>query len=115
MGAGIPALSDATDVCVSKHHSALIGRDGDSRSSQGHRPEDIGCRAEERKPSFLALARKTTSSERSNLLMLGEANEESDGRPPRICSMEPYQITNALNLSEITYTGNLKMISDRAK
>ena len=47
--------------------------------------------------------------------MVGGANEESDGRPLRICSMEPYQITNALNLSEITYSGNLKMVSDRAK
>ena len=30
-GAGIPALSDAIDVCVSKHQSALIGGDGDSQ------------------------------------------------------------------------------------
>ena len=30
-GAGIPAPSDATDVCVSKHQSALIGGDGDSQ------------------------------------------------------------------------------------
>ena len=82
---------------------------------QGRRPEDIGRQAEEQKPSFLALARKTTSSERSDLLMVGGANEESDGRSPRICSMEPYQITNALNLSEITCSGNLKMVSDRAK
>ena len=29
--------------------------------------------------------------------------------------MEQYQITNALNLSESTYDGNLKMVSDRAK
>ena len=58
------ALSDAIDVCVSKHQSALIGGDGDSHSPQGRRPEDIGHRAEERKPSFLALARKMTSSER---------------------------------------------------
>ena len=31
---------------------------------QGRRPEDLGHRADERKPSFLAQARKTTSSER---------------------------------------------------
>ena len=30
-GAGIPALSDAIDVCLSKHQSALIGGDGDSQ------------------------------------------------------------------------------------
>ena len=30
-GAGILALSDAIDVCVSKHQSALIGGDGDSQ------------------------------------------------------------------------------------
>ena len=30
-GAGIPAPSDAIDVCVSKHQSVLIGGDGDSQ------------------------------------------------------------------------------------
>ena len=30
-GVGIPAPSDAIDVCVSKHQSALIGGDGDSQ------------------------------------------------------------------------------------
>ena len=30
-GAGIPAPSDAVDVCVRKHQSALIGGDGDSQ------------------------------------------------------------------------------------
>ena len=44
-----------------------------------------------------------------------EAKRRSDGWPPRICSVEPYQITNALNLSESTYNGNLKMVSNRAK
>ena len=34
-GAGISALSDAIDVCVSKHQSALIGGDGDSSSTTG--------------------------------------------------------------------------------
>ena len=34
-GAGIPALSDAIDVCVSKHQSSLIGGDGDSSSTAG--------------------------------------------------------------------------------
>ena len=29
--AGIPAPSDAIDVCISKHQSALIGGDGDSQ------------------------------------------------------------------------------------
>ena len=34
IAAGIPALSDAIDVCASKHQSALIGGDGDSSSSR---------------------------------------------------------------------------------
>ena len=34
-GTGIPAPSDAIDVCVSKHQSALIGEDGDSSSTAG--------------------------------------------------------------------------------
>ena len=34
-GAGIPAPSDAIDVCVSKHQSALIRGDGDSSSTAG--------------------------------------------------------------------------------
>ena len=34
-GAGIPAPSDAIDVCVSKHQSALIGGDGDPSSTAG--------------------------------------------------------------------------------
>ena len=36
----------------------------------------------------------------------------SDGRPLRVCRVEQYQITNALNLSESTYDGNIKMVSD---
>ena len=36
-GAGIPAPSDAIDVCLSKHQSALIRGDGDSQ---------LHCRAE---------------------------------------------------------------------
>ena len=51
-GAGIPAPSDAIDVCVSKHQSALIGGDGDSSSTTGRRPEDLGHQADERKPLF---------------------------------------------------------------
>ena len=50
-GAGIPALSDAIDVCVSKHQSALIGGDGGSQL-QGPKAEDLGHRADERKPLF---------------------------------------------------------------
>ena len=43
IGAGIPAPSDAIDVCFSKRQSALIGGDGDSSSTagpqaQGYRP-----------------------------------------------------------------------------
>ena len=36
--AGILAPSDAIDVCVSKHQSALIGGDGDSSSTAGPKP-----------------------------------------------------------------------------
>ena len=41
-GAGIPALSDAIDVCISKHQSALIGGDVDSSSTTG--PKALGPR-----------------------------------------------------------------------
>ena len=34
-GAGIPAPSNAIDVCLTKHQSALIGGDGDSSSTAG--------------------------------------------------------------------------------
>ena len=34
-GAGIPALSDAIDVCLSKHQSALIGGMGIPSSTAG--------------------------------------------------------------------------------
>ena len=51
-GAGILAPSDAIDVCVSKHQSALIGGDGDSSSTTGPRPEGLGHRADERKLLF---------------------------------------------------------------
>ena len=40
IGSGILAPSDAIDVCVSKHQSALIGGDRDSTPLQGRRPED---------------------------------------------------------------------------
>ena len=63
-GAGIPAPSDAIDVCVSKHQSALIGGDGDSQLHRRAEGRDLGHRADERKPSFLEQARKTTNSER---------------------------------------------------
>ena len=36
-GAGIPALSDAIDVCISKHQSVLIRGDGDSSSTAGQK------------------------------------------------------------------------------
>ena len=36
--AGIPAPSDAIDVSISKHQSALIGGDGDSSSTAGPKP-----------------------------------------------------------------------------
>ena len=35
IGAGIPAPSEAIDVCFSKHQSALLGGDGDSSSTAG--------------------------------------------------------------------------------
>ena len=66
-GAGIPAPSDAIDVCVSKQQTSIsVYRRGWGFPAppQGRRHEYIGHRADERKPSFLARARKTTSSER---------------------------------------------------
>ena len=103
----IPAPSDAIDVCVSKHQSALIGGDGDPTPPQGRRPEDIGHRAEEQKPSFLRKQekRRAQREERGDLLMVGGVNEVSDGQPPRTFSVETYQSTNALNPSESTYSG----------
>ena len=41
-GAEIPAPSDAIDVCISKHQSALIRGDGDSSSTAGSKAEDLG-------------------------------------------------------------------------
>ena len=74
----IPAPSDAIDVCVSKHRSALIGGDGDPTPSQGCRPEDIGCQAEEQKEEFLALARMTNSEQRAKRSAHGGRNEQSE-------------------------------------
>ena len=45
-GAGIPAPSDAIDVCFSKHQSALIEGDGDSSSTAG--PKARGPRSPSR-------------------------------------------------------------------
>ena len=39
--------------------------------------------------------RRAQSEQQSDLLMVGGVNEVSNGWPPRICSLEPYQITNA--------------------
>ena len=53
-GAGIPAPSDAIDVCVcvSKHQSALIRGDGDSSSTTGPKALGLGHRADEQKLLF---------------------------------------------------------------
>ena len=60
-GAGILAPSDAiTQTSISVDRRGW----GFPAPLQGRRPEDIGHRADEQKPSFLAQARKTTSSER---------------------------------------------------
>ena len=80
----------------------------------------IGHRADERKPSFLAQARKNDELRAKSEAICSwweeqGAKRQRDGRPLRICSVEQYQITNALNLSESTYDGNLKMVSNRVK
>ena len=60
-GARIPALNNAiTQTSV----SIVRRRWGFSAPLQSRRLEDIGHRADDRKPSFLAQARKKTSSER---------------------------------------------------
>ena len=59
-GDGIPAPNDAIDVCVT---SISIVRRGWGFQINC-RAEDLGHRADERKPSFLVQSRKTTSSER---------------------------------------------------
>ena len=55
-GAGIPAQSDAIDVCVSKHQSALIEGDGDSSST-------AGPKATEQMSESRCFRKQTTSSE----------------------------------------------------
>ena len=57
-GAGIPALSDAIDVWVSKRQSSLIGGDGDSSSTAGPK-----TRATEQMSESHCLHKQTTSSE----------------------------------------------------
>ena len=100
VGSGIPAPSDAIDVCISKHQSALIGGDGDPTPLQGPRPEDY------RPPSRRAKAVVSCFSKKNDELRVKSeaicswweeqgAKRRSDGRPPRICRVEPYQITNA--------------------
>ena len=115
LGLEIPAPSNAIDVCASRHQSVLIGGDGNLQSPQGHlRPEDYRLLSRGAKAIISGTSKKkrrAQSSERSDLLMVGGANEVSDGQPPRICSVEPYQITNALNLSESTYSGTITIPS----
>ena len=61
-GVGILALNDAI---VTQTSISFVRRGwGFPAPPQGRRLKDLGHRADERKPSFLAQARKTTSSER---------------------------------------------------
>ena len=55
----------------------------------------IGRRADEQKPSFLAQARKNDELRAKSEAICSwweeqGAKRQSDGQPPRICSMEPY-------------------------
>ena len=82
-GAGIPTPSDAIDVCVSKHQSALIRGDGDS---QLH-PRATGPRTEateqmSKSCHFLCKQekRRAPSDKRSDLLMVGGAKFKSKER-----------------------------------
>ena len=52
IGAGIPAPSEVIDVCFGKHQSTSEEGMGIPAPPQGRRPEDIGQRADERKPLF---------------------------------------------------------------
>ena len=120
IGSGIPAPSDAIDVCVSKHQSALIGGDGDPTPPQGRRPENYRPPSRGAKAVVSCFSKKNDELRAQSEVICSRWEEQgakrrSDGWPPRICSVEQYQITNALNLSESTYDGNLKMVSDRAK
>ena len=56
---------------------------------EDYRPPSRGAKA------VVSCASKKKRRAQSEQLMVGGANEVSDGRPPRICSVEPYQITNA--------------------
>ena len=60
-GVGIPAPSDAIDVCISKHQSALIGGDGDSQLHL--RAEGPRTWATEQMSESRCLPKQTTSSE----------------------------------------------------
>ena len=64
-GAGIPAPSDAIDVCFSIHQSALIGGDGDSRSTEGRRPKAAEQMSESRRFLRKQEKRRAPSDKRS--------------------------------------------------
>ena len=74
MGAGISALSNAIDVCFSIHQSALISRDGDSRSTEGPKarsPKAAEQMSESRRFLRKQEKRRALSDKRSDLLTVG--------------------------------------------
>ena len=109
LGLEIPAQA-------SRRQSALIRGDGNLQSPQGRlRPEDYRLPSRGAKAIVSCTSKKKGRAQSEAICSQWEeqrTKRQSDGRPLRICSMESYQITNALNLSESTYDGNLKMVSD---
>ena len=75
---GTPLMSAQADI---NQHGHLQLED--------YRPPSRGAKA------VVSCASKKKRRAQSEKLMVGGANEVSDGRPLRICSVEPYQITNA--------------------
>ena len=112
-GSGILAPSDAIDVCVSKHQSALIGGDGDPTPLQGRRPQDYRPPSRGAKAMVSCFSKKNEELRGQSEAICSRWEEQgakrrSDGRPLRTFSVEPYQSTNALNPSESTYSGTQK-------
>ena len=94
--AGIPAPSDAIDVCVCKHQSALIRGDGDSQLH--HRAAGLRTYATEQ----MSVRKQRASSDKQSVLSHSRRSEIlkqgakrcseklSDGWPKRLLAKFPY-------------------------
>ena len=78
IGSGIPAPSDAIDVCVSKHQSALIGGDGDPTRPQGCRSEDYRPPSRGAKAVVSCFSKKNDELRTKRSAHGGRSKERSD-------------------------------------